>query len=152
MPRWIDLQLEAYTSKVASFRATAKKSAAVSSIPACLLTVVPTAASTNRLTDRKISENSGAHIAMGIPAKLNASSGGMPNGIPDDPEMSFGIIASCPGFPLRNIAVTAPYMHDGGIATLEKLISHYAVRNRIYPNSVPLGTDHLHNQIAQTAR
>ena len=27
---------------------------------------------------------------------------------------------------LRNIAVTAPYMHDGSIATLEDVIAHYA--------------------------
>ena len=27
---------------------------------------------------------------------------------------------------LRNIALTAPYMHDGRIATLEMVISHYA--------------------------
>jgi cytochrome c peroxidase len=27
---------------------------------------------------------------------------------------------------LRNIAVTAPYMHDGSIATLEEVIAHYA--------------------------
>ena len=26
---------------------------------------------------------------------------------------------------LRNIAVTAPYMHDGSIATLEEVIAHY---------------------------
>ena len=27
---------------------------------------------------------------------------------------------------LRNIALTAPYMHDGGIQTLEAVIDHYA--------------------------
>ena len=27
---------------------------------------------------------------------------------------------------LRNIAVTAPYMHDGSIATLEEVLDHYA--------------------------
>lgn len=27
---------------------------------------------------------------------------------------------------LRNIAVTAPYMHDGSVATLEELVDHYA--------------------------
>jgi cytochrome c peroxidase len=27
---------------------------------------------------------------------------------------------------LRNIALTAPYMHDGSIATLESAITHYA--------------------------
>lgn len=27
---------------------------------------------------------------------------------------------------LRNIALTAPYMHDGSLATLEEVIDHYA--------------------------
>jgi cytochrome c peroxidase len=31
---------------------------------------------------------------------------------------------------LRNIAVTAPYMHDGSIATLEDVIDHYAAGGR----------------------
>jgi cytochrome c peroxidase len=31
---------------------------------------------------------------------------------------------------LRNIAVTAPYMHDGSVATLEDAISHYAAGGR----------------------
>lgn len=31
---------------------------------------------------------------------------------------------------LRNIAVTAPYMHDGSIATLEEVIAHYAAGGR----------------------
>jgi cytochrome c peroxidase len=32
---------------------------------------------------------------------------------------------------LRNVALTAPYMHDGSIATLEEVIrSHYAVGGR----------------------
>lgn len=31
---------------------------------------------------------------------------------------------------LRNIALTAPYMHDGSIATLEDVIAHYAVGGR----------------------
>lgn len=36
---------------------------------------------------------------------------------------------------LRNIAVTAPYMHDGGIATLEEVIDHYAKGGRMeHPN------------------
>ena len=32
---------------------------------------------------------------------------------------------------LRNIAVTAPYMHDGSIATLDEVISHYARGGRL---------------------
>lgn len=31
---------------------------------------------------------------------------------------------------LRNIAVTAPYMHDGSIATLDEVISHYSAGGR----------------------
>ena len=31
---------------------------------------------------------------------------------------------------LRNIAVTAPYMHDGSIATLDEVIAHYARAGR----------------------
>jgi cytochrome c peroxidase len=31
---------------------------------------------------------------------------------------------------LRNIALTAPYMHDGGVATLEDAIAHYAAGGR----------------------
>ncbi len=31
---------------------------------------------------------------------------------------------------LRNVAVTAPYMHDGSIATLDDVISHYAAGGR----------------------
>jgi cytochrome c peroxidase len=35
---------------------------------------------------------------------------------------------------LRNVAVTAPYMHDGRFATLTAVLEHYAAR----PNSTPL--------------
>src|SRR5450755_4000717 len=31
---------------------------------------------------------------------------------------------------LRNVAVTAPYMHDGSIATLEEVVEHYAAGGR----------------------
>jgi len=31
---------------------------------------------------------------------------------------------------LRNIAVTAPYMHDGSIATLDEVIDHYSSGGR----------------------
>ena len=31
---------------------------------------------------------------------------------------------------LRNIALTAPYMHDGSIATLDKVLDHYAAAGR----------------------
>ncbi|MGV3709062.1 MAG: MbnH family di-heme enzyme [Gemmatimonas sp.] len=35
---------------------------------------------------------------------------------------------------LRNIAVTAPYMHDGSIATLEEIVEHYARGGRLIPS------------------
>jgi cytochrome c peroxidase len=36
---------------------------------------------------------------------------------------------------LRNIAVTAPYMHDGSLATLEAVIDHYAAGGKLdHPN------------------
>jgi cytochrome c peroxidase len=31
---------------------------------------------------------------------------------------------------LRNVAVTAPYMHDGSIATLDEVLDHYAAGGR----------------------
>jgi cytochrome c peroxidase len=34
---------------------------------------------------------------------------------------------------LRNIAVTAPYMHDGSIATLDEVLDHYARGGRLVP-------------------
>ena len=35
---------------------------------------------------------------------------------------------------LRNIAVTAPYMHDGSIATLEEVLDHYSAGGRAHEN------------------
>jgi cytochrome c peroxidase len=36
---------------------------------------------------------------------------------------------------LRNVAVTAPYMHDGSLATLEDVIDHYAAGGKLdHPN------------------
>jgi cytochrome c peroxidase len=35
---------------------------------------------------------------------------------------------------LRNIAVTAPYMHDGSIGTLEEVLEHYAAGGRAHGN------------------
>ncbi len=35
---------------------------------------------------------------------------------------------------LRNIAVTAPYMHDGSIATLSEVLDHYAAGGRAHTN------------------
>jgi cytochrome c peroxidase len=38
---------------------------------------------------------------------------------------------------LRNIAVTAPYMHDGSLATLEEVVEQYARGGRGHPSSDP---------------
>lgn len=39
---------------------------------------------------------------------------------------------------LRNIAVTAPYMHDGSLATLEDVVRHYESGGKNHPNKSPL--------------
>jgi cytochrome c peroxidase len=58
--------------------------------------------------------------------------------MPSDPEAFFhdtGVAAQPTKFrapTLRNIAVTAPYMHDGSVATLKDVVAHYARGGR-YP-------------------
>jgi cytochrome c peroxidase len=39
---------------------------------------------------------------------------------------------------LRNIALTAPYMHDGSLLTLEAVIDHYQTGGKPHPNKSPL--------------
>jgi len=43
---------------------------------------------------------------------------------------------------LRNIAITAPYMHDGSIATLEGVIDHYAAGGRTIDSGPNAGRGH----------
>jgi cytochrome c peroxidase len=43
---------------------------------------------------------------------------------------------------LRNIAVTAPYMHDGSIPTLEGILDHYAAGGRTIASGGNAGTGH----------
>ena len=43
---------------------------------------------------------------------------------------------------LRNIALTAPYMHDGSIATLEEVIDHYAAGGRTLTTGPYRGVGH----------
>lgn len=43
---------------------------------------------------------------------------------------------------LRNIAITAPYMHDGSIATLEEVIEHYRVGGRTIKQGKFAGIGH----------
>jgi cytochrome c peroxidase len=38
---------------------------------------------------------------------------------------------------LRNVALTAPYMHDGSLATLEDVVEHYSTGGILNPNSDP---------------
>jgi len=46
---------------------------------------------------------------------------------------------------LRNIEVTAPYMHDGTITTLEAAIDHYAAAGRTIPEGEPNAGDGSQN-------
>lgn len=39
---------------------------------------------------------------------------------------------------LRNIEVTAPYMHDGSFSSLEEVIDHYASGGKSHPNKSPI--------------
>jgi len=43
---------------------------------------------------------------------------------------------------LRNIAVTAPYMHDGSVASLEDAIDHYAAGGRTVATGPHQGVGH----------
>ena len=42
---------------------------------------------------------------------------------------------------LRNVALTAPYMHDGSIATLDEVIDHYAAGGRAAPGASAAGNE-----------
>ncbi len=43
---------------------------------------------------------------------------------------------------LRNVGVTAPYMHDGSIATLSEVLDHYAVGGRTIASGPYAGIGH----------
>jgi cytochrome c peroxidase len=53
---------------------------------------------------------------------------------------------------LRNIAVTAPYMHDGSIATLEDVLAHYAAGGRTIPSGPYRGIGHDNPNKSPTVR
>ncbi len=53
---------------------------------------------------------------------------------------------------LRNIAVTAPYMHDGSVATLEDAVSHYAAGGRTIPDGPYEGIGHDNPNKAEAVR
>lgn len=48
---------------------------------------------------------------------------------------------------LRNIALTAPYMHDGRFATLEQVIDHYSTGIKLHRNLSPRFIDTVGNTI-----
>ncbi len=53
---------------------------------------------------------------------------------------------------LRNIAVTAPYMHDGSIATLEDVLAHYAAGGRTIASGPHQGVGHDNPNKSPTVR
>ncbi len=69
------------------------------------------------------------------------------------PNDNFGLIAVLPNDvhnmgkfrvpTLRNIALTAPYMHDGSIKTLEGVVDHYARQGRLITEGVHKGDGRL---------
>ena len=62
----------------------------------------------------------------------------------DDPDLGREKITERPGDrgkfkvpSLRNVAVTAPYMHDGSLATLEEVVAQYSKGGQGHPNTDP---------------
>jgi cytochrome c peroxidase len=53
---------------------------------------------------------------------------------------------------LRNIAVTAPYMHDGSIATLDDVVAHYAAGGRTIVDGPYKGVGHDNPNKSSTVR
>jgi cytochrome c peroxidase len=53
---------------------------------------------------------------------------------------------------LRNIAVTAPYMHDGSVATLDEAIDHYAAGGRTIADGPNRGVGHDNPNKSDTIR
>lgn len=53
---------------------------------------------------------------------------------------------------LRNIAVTAPYMHDGSVATLEDVLAHYAAGGRTIAEGPHAGIGHDNPNKSPTVR
>lgn len=103
------------------------------------------------------------HIQFDNNALYNLSaSGGSPAACPDGdglyPEPNTGLYALT-GRPedmgrfkvptLRNIALTAPYMHDGSIATLDEVLDHYVAGGRTIDNdpNAGVGSANCHKSI-----
>jgi cytochrome c peroxidase len=53
---------------------------------------------------------------------------------------------------LRNIAVTAPYMHDGSIATLDEVLDHYMAGGRTIADGPSRGVGHDNPNKSRTVR
>lgn len=53
---------------------------------------------------------------------------------------------------LRNIALTAPYMHDGSLATLEQVLDFYQAGGRIIPDGAHAGDGRQHPSKSQFVR
>lgn len=53
---------------------------------------------------------------------------------------------------LRNVAVTAPYMHDGSIPTLEDVIEHYATGGKNHPNRSPQVRDNQASNLSTSEK
>ena len=53
---------------------------------------------------------------------------------------------------LRNIAVTAPYMHDGSVASLEDVLSHYEAGGRTVAEGPYKGVGHDNPNKSPTIR
>ncbi len=53
---------------------------------------------------------------------------------------------------LRNIAVTAPYMHDGSVPTLEAVVEHYAAGGRTIVDGPHRGVGHDNPNKSETIR
>lgn len=69
---------------------------------------------------------------------------GLTDGREPDPDLGVGGVTGRPqdigrfkSPSLRNVARTAPYMHDGSIATLRDVVVHYAQRVQPHPNLDP---------------
>lgn len=66
------------------------------------------------------------------------------NGLDENPSVGFSIVSNDPNDigkfktpSLRNVAVTAPYMHDGRFATLEDVLDHYNEHLKLSPTLDP---------------
>jgi cytochrome c peroxidase len=84
-------------------------------------------------------------------AFVSANPGPQNNGLDAVSTTDLGAFEAFPGIPifqgrfktssLRNISLTAPYMHDGRFATLEEVVEHYNSGIQAHPTLSPALTD-----------